>query len=244
LSGPPGYGKTYIAKYLAKDLGARFMDIPLSKYEDKYVGESSRKLTEIITDARAYFYIMQKPVLIFFDEAEEAFKDRRLEGWHGPRVNVLLREMDGLTESNDGLFFGGATNHLERVDPALMRPGRMDYHLEIKEYSEYGLADVVRATTLRYNRQAKHTDPFFIADIEHYKLGKFAKQKELTPAHINEAFRRSADAKIKELIEYKQDKIYWKDFNIYSEDVMFHLKAMCSGNVQRLERRLIGFILK
>ena len=243
LSGPPGYGKTYIAKYLSYDLGARFMDIPLSKFESKWVGDAEKNIVQIIDDARMYKIVTGQNVLIFFDEAEEAFKDRRLMGWHGPRVNSLLREMDGLSVNNDGLFFGAATNHLDNVDPAIMRPGRLDYHLKIEEYSKYGLADVVRATELRLNRRAPNIDPYFITDLEHMEIGTFAKDCNLTPAHINEAFKRAADAKIKELID-DHEKITRLDFLIQAEDIMKQMYSMTGRNVQRLERRPIGFRTK
>jgi len=82
LSGPPGCGKTYIAKYLAEELGARFVDIPLSKYESKWVGQAEKKLTEYINMCRVYTSYIGKPVILFFDEAEEAFKSRSMPGWH------------------------------------------------------------------------------------------------------------------------------------------------------------------
>ena len=226
LSGPPGYGKTYIAKHMSKALGARFMDVPLSKFESKWVGEAESKLTEIINDGRTYKNVTEQSVLIFFDEAEEAFKDRVLLGWHAPRVNVLLREMDGLSVDNTGIFFGAATNHLARVDPALMRPGRLDYHIEIPEYSSAGLADVVRAVAVRLNRRSQHIDPYVLTEQDHRILGLYANQSKLSPAHINEVFKRAADSKIKELSNGTLQANDAENFYIGRAELMVHLEKM------------------
>ena len=238
LSGPPGCGKTYIAKYLSKELKARFVDIPLSKYESKWVGESSKTLTEYIDLCRGYYEVFNTPVLLFFDEGEEAFKDRNLEGWHGPRVNVLLREMDGLSGDNSGLYFGAATNHKAKIDRAATRPGRLDFHIDFPEYTMAALADVFRATMIRLNRKSKFK-PFFLSDNEYNILGGRAYIEGFTPAHINELFSRATNMKIKELCDNNKKIVKKSDCAVGFEEILYQM-----DNYESLDSKVtsdIGF---
>ena len=221
LSGPPGCGKTYIAKYLAEELGARFVDIPLSKYESKWVGQAEKKLTEYINMCRVYTSYIGKPVILFFDEAEEAFKSRSMPGWHAPRVNVLLREMDGLSGDNEGLYFGAATNHVDKVDSALMRPGRLDHHIIIPEYSAKALGDVFRAIKLRLNRRAQHFNPFYLSNKDCNNLGDYAYNMSFTPAHVNGAFSRATSKKIKRICDVTIDEVISKEECLITVDDLF-----------------------
>ena len=239
LSGPPGCGKTYIAKYLSKELNARFVDIPLSKYESKWVGESSKTLTEFIGLCRGYYEIFNKPVLLFFDEAEEAFKDRNLEGWHGPRVNVLLREMDGLSGDNTGLYFGSASNHTTKIDSAVLRPGRLDFHIKFPKYTADALGDVFHAIMLRLNRKSAF-DPFFLSDNECYSLGSLAYNLGFSPAHVNEVFSRATDAKIKELCLSPESLVNKSDCLIVFEDL--YSKLLSYESIDDKVYKHIGFV--
>jgi SpoVK/Ycf46/Vps4 family AAA+-type ATPase len=124
LYGPPGCGKTYLARATAGEMGARFMSIGLSDVLSMWMGESERQLHEIFETARR-----NAPCLVFFDEVD-AIGQRRsnVRGSAGIRnvVNQLLAEMDGADRSNEGVFILGATNHPWDVDTALLRPGRFD----------------------------------------------------------------------------------------------------------------------
>jgi SpoVK/Ycf46/Vps4 family AAA+-type ATPase len=123
LYGPPGCGKTFLARALAGELAARFVSIGLTDVLDMWLGESERRLHELFETARR-----SAPTVLFFDEVD-ALGQRRsnLRGAAGRNVvNQLLAEMDGVDCSNEGLFFLAATNHPWDVDPALRRPGRFD----------------------------------------------------------------------------------------------------------------------
>lgn len=123
LYGPPGCGKTFLARALAGEIGARFTEVGLSSVLDMWFGESERKLHELFENARR-----RAPTVLFFDEVD-ALGQRRshLKGTAGRNlVNQLLSEMDGFATRNEGVFFLAATNHPWDVDPALRRPGRFD----------------------------------------------------------------------------------------------------------------------
>ncbi len=124
LYGPPGCGKTFIARATAGELGAQFMAVGLSDVLDMWLGESERKLHEIFETSRR-----SAPCVLFFDELDALGQKRSHLKHHGGRtvVNQLLAELDGIhSEENEGVFVLGATNHPWDVDAALMRPGRFD----------------------------------------------------------------------------------------------------------------------
>ena len=123
LYGPPGCGKTFIARALAGEMGARFLPIGLADVLDMFVGQSERNLHEIFETARR-----SAPCVVFLDEVD-ALGQKRSHLRHSASrgtVNQLLSEMDGLSADNEGVFVLGATNHPWDVDVALRRPGRFD----------------------------------------------------------------------------------------------------------------------
>ncbi len=123
LYGPPGCGKTFIARALAGELGAKFISIGLHEILDMYVGESERKLHELFESARR-----NAPAVLFFDELDALGQKRSQLRNSGSRslVNQLLSEMDSLNSDNKDLFILAATNHPWDIDSALRRPGRFD----------------------------------------------------------------------------------------------------------------------
>jgi AAA+ superfamily predicted ATPase len=123
LYGPPGCGKTFLARALAGEIGARFVSVGLSDVLDMWLGESEKRLHEVFENARR-----QAPAVLFFDEVD-ALGQRRTQLKHSAGrnvVNQLLAELDGVDDNNRDLFVLGATNHPWDVDPALRRPGRFD----------------------------------------------------------------------------------------------------------------------
>jgi AAA+ superfamily predicted ATPase len=123
LYGPPGCGKTFLARAVAGELGAKFLSVGLSDVLDMWLGESERKLRGIFDTARR-----NAPCVLFFDELDALGQKRSQMKHHGGRsvVNQLLNEMDSVDASNEGLFVLAATNHPWDVDTALRRPGRLD----------------------------------------------------------------------------------------------------------------------
>lgn len=123
LYGPPGCGKTYIARALAGELGAAFMNVKISDVMAHYFGESEANLHELFETARA-----NAPVVFFLDEIDAIGMRRTGVSYSSmrPVTNQLLMELDGIGSDNEGVFVLAATNTPWDVDPALRRPGRFD----------------------------------------------------------------------------------------------------------------------
>lgn len=172
LYGPPGCGKTHIAKAISGELGASFYQVGIADVLQRWLGESERSMREVFDNARR-----NAPCVLFFDEVD-ALGHRRsaLGGNTGIRtvVNALLEELDSASSVNDGVYVLGATNAPWDVDPALRRPGRFDRTLFV------GLPDAeARAGIVRYHLRdrpaagidlkaiAGRTEGFSGADLAH-----------------------------------------------------------------------------
>lgn len=123
LYGPPGCGKTFIARATAGEMGARFVSVGLADVLDMYLGQSERNLHEIFETARR-----NAPCVLFFDEIDALGRKRsQMRNSAGREaVNQLLAELDSVGNDNRGVFVLAATNHPWDVDSALRRPGRLD----------------------------------------------------------------------------------------------------------------------
>lgn len=122
MYGPPGCGKTHIARATAGECGATFMSISITDILSKWLGESEQRLHQLFEIARR-----RSPTVIFIDEIDAIGGSRSdASSTMAPIVNVLLTEMDGVTAQNENLMVLAATNTPWRVDDALRRPGRFD----------------------------------------------------------------------------------------------------------------------
>jgi AAA+ superfamily predicted ATPase len=171
LYGPPGCGKTFIARAVAGELGARFITVSFADLIDMFVGRSERNIHELFEVARR-----NSPCVLFLDEVD-AIGQKRSQLRNTPMrsaVNQLLLELDDVASDNTGVFLLAATNHPWDVDSALRRPGRFDrtllvlppdgparegvfrYHLRERPVAGVDLAKL-----------AKITDGYSGADIAH-----------------------------------------------------------------------------
>lgn len=171
LYGPPGCGKTYMAKAIAGELGARFISVGLSDVLDMYIGESERNLHEIFENARR-----NAPSVLFFDEIDALGRKRSLMREHAGRgiVNQLLNELDSVGHNNRSLFVLAASNHPWDVDTALRRPGRFDRMLLVLPPDDEARKAIFQrqfdsrpVEPLNFDKLVKATKGFSGADLVH-----------------------------------------------------------------------------
>ena len=125
LVGPPGTGKTLLAKAIAGEAGVPFFSISGSDFVEMFVGVGASRVRDLFEDAKH-----NSPCIVFIDEIDAVARRRGtgLGGGHDEReqtLNQLLVEMDGF-EANEGIIVMAATNRVDILDPAIMRPGRFD----------------------------------------------------------------------------------------------------------------------
>jgi len=172
LYGPPGCGKTYIARATAGELKAKFIPVGLSDVMDMWLGQSERNLHEIFELARR-----SAPCVLFFDEIDALGRKRSLMRHSSEHniVNQLLAEMDSVQNDNEGVFVLAATNHPWDVDVALRRPGRLDRILLVLPPDKAAREAIVRLNlrgkpveaNLDIAWLAGRTDDFSGADVAH-----------------------------------------------------------------------------
>ncbi len=180
LVGPPGTGKTYIAKAVAGEAGVPFLSISGSDFVELYVGVGASRVRDLFEQAKK-----SAPAIIFIDEIDAVGRHRGAGygGGHDEReqtLNQLLVEMDGFG-NNEGVIIIAATNRPDILDPALMRPGRFDRHVYV------GLPDM--------------KDPEAVLEIhakkkklgQNVKLGTIAKSTSgFTPADLENLLNEAA----------------------------------------------------
>ena len=143
LYGPPGTGKTLLAKALASNINATFLKVVASAIVDKYIGESARIIREMFGFAKDH-----QPCVIFMDEIDAIGGSRFSEGTSADReiqrtLMELLNQMDGF-EDQGQVKMVMATNRPDILDPALLRPGRLDRKIEIPEPNETQRLEILK----------------------------------------------------------------------------------------------------
>ncbi|PPQ76910.1 hypothetical protein CVT26_001227 [Gymnopilus dilepis] len=145
LWGPPGCGKTLLAKAVANESRANFMSVKGPELLNKYVGESERAVRQVFSRARA-----SSPCVIFFDELDALVprRDDNLSESSARVVNTLLTELDGL-DARKGVYVIAATNRPDMIDPAMVRPGRLDKLLYVDLPSREEGREILRTLVRR-----------------------------------------------------------------------------------------------
>ncbi|KAL0216885.1 hypothetical protein RCL1_007368 [Eukaryota sp. TZLM3-RCL] len=157
LYGPPGCGKTLLAKAIANESGANFIYVKGPELLNKYVGESERAVRLVFERAR-----FSAPCVVFFDELDALCPKRGGEGNQSSErvVNQLLTEMDGL-DSNRQVFVIAATNRPDIIDPAMLRPGRLDLLIYVPLPNENGRKQILLRATRKLAKSHTCSDALF-----------------------------------------------------------------------------------
>ncbi|XP_025202664.1 nuclear valosin-containing protein-like [Melanaphis sacchari] len=226
LCGPPGCGKTLLAKAVANEAGINFISIKGPELLNMYVGESERGVRQCFQRARN-----SQPCVIFFDEIDALCpkrSDMDANGRSGQRVvNQLLTEMDGFEGGRSGgVFVMGATNRPDMIDPAVLRPGRLDKVLYVGLPDEEGRVDILKAVTK--NRKK----PVLADDVDLEAIGKNEKCSHFTGADLAALVREAGILCLQEYISSndvnKQLAIQSKHF----EEAMMKIRPSVSAEDQ------------
>lgn len=199
LWGPPGCGKTLLAKAVANESRANFISVKGPELLNKYVGESERAIRQVFVRARSSI-----PCVIFFDELDALVpkRDDALSESSARVVNTLLTELDGLS-SREGIYVIGATNRPDIIDSAMLRPGRLETLLFVDLPGEDERVEILQ--TLSRNLQIPFTEA--IAQVAR-GCGGFS------GADLESLLRRAGYAAIK-----RDDGIKIEDFVVARERV-------------------------
>ncbi|MDX2304664.1 MAG: AAA family ATPase [Microscillaceae bacterium] len=170
LYGPPGCGKTYIAKATAGQVSAKFISVGLNDILDMWMGNSEKNLHQMFEIAR-----QNTPCVLFFDEIDALGASRndmkRSSGRH--LINQFLQELDGIDHDNEGILILGATNTPWNLDPAFRRPGRFDRIIFVPPPDEAARESILQLKLknkpiegIDYKQIAKKAENYSGADLE------------------------------------------------------------------------------
>jgi transitional endoplasmic reticulum ATPase len=170
LYGPPGCGKTYLAKATAGQVNAKFINVSLNDILDMWIGNSEKNLHEIFELGR-----YNTPCVLFIDEIDALGASRsdmkQSAGRH--LINQFLQELDGIDNNNDGVLILGATNTPWNLDPAFRRPGRFDRIIFVPPPDAVTRESILRlklankpVSNIDYSQVAKKTEHYSGADLD------------------------------------------------------------------------------
>ncbi|KAI9269269.1 P-loop containing nucleoside triphosphate hydrolase protein [Phascolomyces articulosus] len=197
--GPPGVGKSMLCCALASETGVNFMFVESSQVRSKVVGESESNLAKLFAQARA-----NAPCILFIDQIEMLLPKRGTssssENTSDRIVTSFLTAMDGLlTKSNTDnvqidVLVVGATNRIEAIDPAVLRPGRFDEHIHVQRPNQQQRLEIIKGLCTKM--------PTLLNETEQLQLAKETDQ--WTGADLDNLFREAAMVSLRESVQNRQ----------------------------------------
>jgi len=233
FEGPPGNGKTILAKGFSGELNVSFIQVSGSEFAEKYVGVGASRVRELFKLAED-----NKPCIIFIDEidalARKRGNDESSNSEKDQTLNQLLINMDGFKESN-GIFVIGATNRVDLLDVALMRPGRMDKNIYIGNPDSE-----TREAILKIHSVGKPMDNISFDDLVEMTGGFSGAQIEnLLNEAMLYALRENREIVKQDDLEFVLNRIYagWQSKESkYSDDIIERIV------VHELGHAIVGFL--
>ncbi|WP_405291082.1 AAA family ATPase [Algibacter sp. Ld11] len=237
LYGPPGCGKTHIARATAGEINANFINIGINDILDMWMGSSEKNLHEIFETARA-----NTPCVIFIDEIDALGANRNDINKTAGRtvINQFLSELDGIDSDNEGILVLGATNAPWYIDPAFRRPGRFDRIIFVAPPDDIAREEIFKielkekpTDNIKFQDLAKKSKEFSGADIkasvdiaiEHKLLESFKDgiPKPLTTKDILKALGKMKASTREWFNSAKNYALYSNDSGLY-DDILVYLK--------------------
>ena len=221
LYGPPGTGKTLLAKAAARESDANFISIKSSDLLSKWYGESEQQIARLFARARAV-----APTIIFIDELDSLVPARGSGASGEPQVtervvNTILAEMDGIEEMQSVVVIG-ATNRPNLIDPALLRPGRLDELIYVSVPDKEGRRRILEIQTSKMPL-AKDVDLAALAD----------KSDRFTGADLEDLTRRAGLAALKRSLD--SDTVTMEDFETALKDTRASVTEAMEKDYEKIQ---------
>ncbi|MFT3783875.1 MAG: AAA family ATPase [Nibricoccus sp.] len=236
LYGPPGCGKTFLARATAGEVKAGFLAVGINDVLEMWIGQSEKNLHAIFEQARAH-----RPCVLFFDEVDALGANRTdmLKSGGRQMINQFLSELDGVQTSNEGVLILAATNAPWHLDPAFRRPGRFDRIIFVPPPDQTARAAIVRlmlrgkpVENVDFEAVAKKTDGFSGADLKalvdlavEEKLREAMKAGELKPLtgkDLLEAAKRHKPT-VRDWFETARNYALYANQSGLYDDILAHL---------------------
>ncbi|CAO3636221.1 unnamed protein product [Cunninghamella blakesleeana] len=245
--GPPGTGKTMLAKAIANECQANFISIKGPELLTMWFGESEANVRDVFDKARA-----AAPCVMFFDELDSIAKARGGSmgdaGGAGDRVlNQILTEMDGMNAKKN-VFVIGATNRPDQIDPALLRPGRLDQLIYIPLPDDASRLSILKAQLRKspvaadvdLNLMAKHTNGFSGADLSEIcqRAAKLAIREDIEKDIAREKERKAKQeaGEDVDMLEEDEDETPAEITRAHFEEAMrFARRSVNDSDIRRYE---------
>ncbi|KAJ3176905.1 AAA ATPase cdc48 [Gaertneriomyces sp. JEL0708] len=242
--GPPGCGKTLLAKAIANECQANFISIKGPELLTMWFGESEANVRDVFDKARA-----AAPCVMFFDELDSIAKSRGSgmgdAGGAGDRVlNQILTEMDGMNAKKN-VFVIGATNRPDQIDPALLRPGRLDQLIYIPLPDDKSRLQILKATLRKspisravdLEFMAKMTNGFSGADLTEIcqRACKLAIRESIDKDIQRERARKEAEERGEELMEDDEDPVPEITRAHFEEAMRYARRSVSDNDIRKYE---------
>ncbi|MGH7173484.1 MAG: AAA family ATPase [Gemmataceae bacterium] len=239
LYGPPGCGKTYLARATAGEVRAHFLAIGINDILDMWLGQSERNLHELFEQARRH-----RPCVLFFDEVDALAASRSdlRQSYSRMVINQFLAELDGVQSSNEGVLILAATNAPWHLDPAFRRPGRFDRILFVPPPDAPARAAILRllcrdkpSMEVDYDTLAKKTGGFSGADLKavvdvavEQKLRDAMKEGQVKPLTTRDLAAAAAMVRpsTKEWFSTARNYALYANQGGNYDDILKHLKVL------------------
>jgi SpoVK/Ycf46/Vps4 family AAA+-type ATPase len=188
MYGPPGTGKSYLVQIYAHNTGYLYLPFPAALIRSKYVNETANKLHSMVMEQKeAIDKGFRKGTIIYFDEIESLGMERNGENAEDMKVVTELNDlMDGIYDTS-GIVFIGATNKIELMDPALIRPRRFENIVLLGVTTEDAARQIYSIHIRKWNKLADNEHPAFAPDVDYGVLARLSSNdqtlKEAIPEH-------------------------------------------------------------